>query len=294
MQLHFETAFYWTTGIHFTDNCGFGLTQNRLRQTLMTRRFLHSFIPCMLLLGLMVGNNAVAEEIRISTGEYPPWTSKQLSEGGYINMLVRKAFNEVGVSVTYDYMPWNRALEATRVGQYPASSFWGYDPARDTDFSLSDRIHTDPILLAHRQDLDYPAWETLKDLNAFVFGATRGYTYTADFWQLIDSNVLRVSVSNSDLENLEKLIDGHIDFFPISRTTGRYLLHKNFTEARFDQIRFDSRPINSSLDFLLFSKAHPDAELLREKFNQGLARLKARGLPEKLLKSYMSACCSFD
>ncbi len=234
-----------------------------------------------------------AETVRIATGDYPPWTSSELPEGGFINMLVTKAFHEVGIDVEYDYIPWKRALEATRIGQYHASSFWGHDPVRDTDFVLSEPIHYDPIVLAHPKDLEFPNWQLLEQLEGFVFGATRGYTYSEGFWKLIDSDVLRVSVSNTDVENLEKLVAGQIDFFPISKATGRYLLHKYFTQAEADTIAFHSKPVNSSLDFLLFPRHHEETPALLEKFNRGLTLLREKTSVHELEQAYIKRCCEF-
>ena len=235
-----------------------------------------------------------AEVVRIASGEYPPWTSAELPDGGYINLLVKRAFNNVGIDVEFDYMPWNRALEATRVGHYLASSFWGHDPARDPDFLLSESIHIDPIVLSYNKRTPMIKWKKLEDLKGYVFGATRGYTYAEGFWEKADSDVLRVSVVNDDVSNLKKLISGDIDLFPISRLTALYLLNKHFSPEEAKQITFDTRPINSSLDYLLFTRAKAEAEPLLKRFNEGLAKLNQTHSSKQMLKAYIDECCSTE
>lgn len=243
---------------------------------------------------LFAAHSANAEDpVRIASGEYPPWASKDLPSGGFINLVVKAAFKEEGIHVEFDYLPWNRALEATKVGIYVASSFWGYDSVREPDFLHSHIIFRDPVVLFYnRNRTQLPPWDTLESLSGSVFGATRGYTYSDGFWQMAEQDILRVSVANDDITNLRKLIDGQIDLFPISRPTGLYLLNRNFTKEESANIRFDTKPINSSLDYLLFTRAKPEGKVLMEKFNAGLAKLKSEGRIDTMLSDYMETCCS--
>lgn len=250
--------------------------------------------PAVLALMLLLSCSAsVAETLRIASGEYPPWATKELPDGGYINLIVTMAFDQVGIDAQFDYMPWNRALEATRVGSYMASSFWGRDPAREVDFLHSDTIYHDPIVLAYKPEHTDATWARLEDLRGYIFGATRGYTYSEGFWNLAKQDVLRVSIANNDVDNLKKLIQGQIDFFPISKITGRYLLHQQFSRQEASQITFDTKPINASQDHLLFTRAKPEARALMLKFNRGLALLRESHDIKALRTRYMNKCCAF-
>lgn len=74
---------------------------------------------------LLISINTKSETVKIATGDFPPWTSESLPHGGFINRVVSSAFKLSGVDVEFHYLPWKRALEATKVGQFHASSFWG-------------------------------------------------------------------------------------------------------------------------------------------------------------------------
>lgn len=248
-------------------------------------------VVLVLLLGSFSALVHSEQSITIASGEYPPWTSESLPHGGYMNLIVSLAFKESGIQVNYEYMPWNRALEATKQGKYPASSFWGYDPARGNTVRYSNVILTDPIVLFYNTKRPVSHWENLADLKEYRFGATRGYTYSRGFWELAKQDVLRVSVANDDIENLRKLIDGTIDIFPISQLTGNFLLSRNFRKAERIQIESDSKPINSSEDFLLFSSAWQGVDSLISKFNSGLQIVKDKGYLEKYHEEFLSNCC---
>tara|TARA_R110001592_G_scaffold65716_1_gene201716 strand:+ start:30029 stop:30790 length:762 start_codon:yes stop_codon:yes gene_type:complete len=227
-----------------------------------------------LILMTFVSMSIKAETIRVATGEYPPWTSESLPHGGFINHIVSSAFELSDIQVEFHYLPWKRALEATKVGQFHASSFWGADIERRQDFFYSDVVRNDSFVLFHRKSLAPFEWNSLTELTHLRIGATLGYSYSKDFWNLANNDSLRVSVENNDLTNLERLINGEIDLFPLSELTGYYLLNKHFSSQQSASIDVNLKPINSGKDFILFSQAIPGNDKYLNLFNKGLEELK--------------------
>ena len=223
---------------------------------------------------LFVSANSFAEIIHIATGEYPPLTSESLDHGGYINRIVSSAFALSNIEVKYHYMPWKRALETTRIGQFQASSFWGDSKKRHKDFIHSDVIDKIHFIFFYRTLNKNFTWNTLNDLQHYKIGATRGYTYTEAFWSLKNKDQFRISIANDDTENLKRLIKGQIDIFPISKLTGMFLLSKNFTKDEAAKVSLYPKALSQGKNLLLFSKLSPGNEVLVEKFNQGLKILK--------------------
>jgi polar amino acid transport system substrate-binding protein len=233
-------------------------------------------IYALLLFTPMTGN---AETIRIATGEYPPWTSASLAQGGYINNVVKEAFSLYGVDVEFDYMPWKRALEATRLGQYHASSFWGESKERQKDFLHSDSIENIYfVFFYNKQRFKEPfEWQQLRDAMHYKVGATRSYTYTQEFWNLSQESGTRVSIANRDIDSLHKLVNGKIDLFPISEFTGKYLLHSNFSDNEVKSIGINSKPLSKGKNYILFSKKiNLNAEYVKM-LNMGLKKLQQQG-----------------
>ncbi len=215
-----------------------------------------------------------AETLKIASGEYPPWTSEALPHGGFINHIVSSAFELSDIQVEFHYLPWKRALEATRVGQFHASSFWGENKDREGDFYYSDVIQDDSFVFFHKKSLPPFEWKSLSDLSHLRIGATLGYTYTEEFWKLANNDTLRVSVRNDDLTNLSQLINGEIDLFPLSELTGYYLLNKHFSKEQAAKIGVNLKPLNLGKDFILFSRSIAGNEKYLKLFNQGLNKLK--------------------
>jgi len=217
-----------------------------------------------------------AETINIATGEYPPWTSESLPHGGYINHIVTSAFALSNIKVKFHYMPWKRALEATRVGQFHASSFWGNNEERRKNYYHSNVINNANFVFFYRKQGNKFTWERLQDLAPYIIGATRGYTYTEEFWDLANTNKLRVSLANNDILNLKKLIEGKIDLFPISKLTGHYLLNRHFSTNEAATLSVNPKPLALGKDFILFSKEAQGSKSFLKKFNEGLKTLKAQ------------------
>jgi|TARA_R110002049_G_scaffold98717_2_gene240505 polar amino acid transport system substrate-binding protein len=230
---------------------------------------------------LLLSIDVTAETVQVATGEFPPWTSESLPHGGYINRVVSSAFELSGIEVKFHYLPWKRALEATKVGQFHASSFWGPNKNRQRDLYHSDIIETDSFVFFHKKSFPYFHWQRFTDLSIFRIGATRGYTYSEEFWNLADNDRLRVSVANNDLINLKRLIKDEIDLLPLSKLTGHYLLNKYFSKNESAEITFNKKAINSGKDYILFSRAVPGNDRYLVLFNKGLKQLKINNTLQK-------------
>jgi polar amino acid transport system substrate-binding protein len=223
---------------------------------------------------ILLYTSAKAETIKIATSELPPWASESLPYGGLINRIVASAFKISGIEVEFHYLPWKRALNATKVGQYHASSFWEADKSYEHDFYHSDLIETDAVVFFHKKSLSPFHWENLSDLSALRIGTTRGCSYTEDFLDLAEADQLRVSVTNDELTNLKRLVKGEIDLFPLSKSAGDYLLNNYFSEQEASEIVADPKNINSGKSYILFSRQIPGNDRYLALFNKGLKQLK--------------------
>ena len=232
--------------------------------------------------GLIVNSTWAEETIRISTLEYAPWTGKNLKDNGFVNHVITEAFKRKGYTVKYSYLPWQRALTETKNGKYSALSYVYWSKNREKEFFLSDPISEEKIVLFHLKTKPLKDWKTLDDLKDYQFGATRGYTYTKEFWEAAASKRLKVDVADSDIQNFKKLLAGRIDIFPSGLVNGYSILKKEFNQSISRLISFDPKPLSQTTGHLAFTRNRKDSENLLRIFNQGLAELKKEGLFDKL------------
>ena len=233
--------------------------------------------------GFPVGNLFVdslfAEEtITIATLDYAPWTGKNLKNNGFVNHVIDEAFKRKGRMVKFTYLPWKRAVAETESGQYSALSYVYWSKDREKEFYLSDPISEEKIVLFHLKSNPIKDWKTLEDLKEYKFGATRGYTYTKEFWDAANSKQLLVDVANSDLQNFKKLLAGRIDIFPSGLVNGTSILKKEFDAGKLQLLSVHPKPLSITTGHLAFTRRRDNSESLVRIFNQGLAQLKKEGV----------------
>ena len=119
--------------------------------------------------------------ISISTGEYPPWTSKDLKYDGFVNHVITESFKREGYIVQYKYYPWKRNYIQAKKGKFHATSYWYYSKEREKNFYYSDPVSIEKIVFFHLKLNPMKDWGTLNDLKSYRIGATREYTYTKEF-----------------------------------------------------------------------------------------------------------------
>lgn len=218
------------------------------------------------------------ETIRITTGEFAPWTSASLRHSGFTSHVISEAFKLEGYEVEFTFYPWKRAYESAKDGRnFQATSYWYPSEDRAKDFIYSDPIQTDATVFFHLEGNPPPEWKTLADLKGLRIGATSGFTYTAEFWELGRSGQLDIQEANSDELNFRKLLRGRIDLFPSDPLVGQKILLEAFGKRAASQVTYDPKPMVAPTGHLLFSRKAANAEKLAADFNRGLAELRESG-----------------
>ena len=226
----------------------------------------------------VVDNASAGEIITIATLEYSPWTGHNLKSNGFVNHVITEAFKQKGYTVKFTYLPWKRGVIETKSGKYSALSYVYLSKDRDKEFFLSDPISEEKIVFFHLKSNPIKDWKTLDDLKKYKFGATRGYTYTKEFWQTIESKRLKADLTDNDMQNFKKLFAGRIDIFPSGLVNGISLLQKEFDASKSHLISFHPKPLSEITGHLAFSRNRQASENLLQIFTDGLAKLKEEGL----------------
>ena len=251
------------------------------------------FVAFLVVIGLFgsslnVYSASTEKTVTIATLEYPPWTGEKLKHDGFVNHVITESFQLMGYTAAYTYLPWKRGLAETRDGKYSALSYVYLSKERGKEFYLSDPISEEKIVLFHLKSNPIRDWTTLDDLKNYKFGATRGYTYTKEFWEAAESKRLEVDETDSDEQNFKKLLAGRIDIFPSGLVNGYSILKKEFDAGTSDLITFHPKPLSQTTGHLAFSRSRKDSENLLRVFNQGLAELKKRGLYDKFREDLLA------
>ncbi|GGD67993.1 ABC transporter substrate-binding protein [Lacimicrobium alkaliphilum] len=221
------------------------------------------------------------ESIDIATGEWPPYTSASLPQDGYVNHVVRSAFGEMGIQVSFIYQPWARSYEGAKKGDYAATSYWYQDPKHQADFLLSTPLTKEKVVFFRRKSGRPLHWDELADFDDLRIGLSRSYTYTQALWEYANANPHRISVVNTDTQNIKMLLLERIDLFPVQELVGWNLVHGLFAPEQANRIETLQPPLSEKTGHLLFPKRNAGSERWRDLFNRGLDKLKKKGLLEQ-------------
>ena len=198
-------------------------------------------LACLL---LPVPGMTASAPVRLATLEWRPYVSSHLAGNGFTAEVVSAAAARLDMLVQFDYLPWVRAM---KLGA-SAAQFNGYFPAYYTEeralaCHFSAPVGTSTIGLAYLKAAPV-VWRTLNDLQQVKIGTVLGYSNGKEFDALVASKALDVEVSETDLQNLKKLLAQRSRAIVIDRLVLRYLLitEPSLAGAR-GKIEFDAKPL---------------------------------------------------
>lgn len=206
---------------------------------------------CALLLGYSVPLQA--SSLVFTNGEWPPFMSASLPNGGLITQKVTRALAFHNVKVSYEYYPWGRAYSLAKEGQYPATIAWAPTAQRREEFYFSDPIFYGDKVFFHLKSLPFD-WKDIRDLKSYNIGATQDYTYGQAFDDAVVTGTIKVSFAIKDTLNVKKLLAGRIDLFPMDKEVGRYLIAR-LPPSQSQKVTFHPTPVLSTPYHVLVSRA---------------------------------------
>lgn len=247
-----------------------------------------------LLFFISIPSFAVTKEIKLSTLNWEPYVGEKLVSEGIMSEIVRAALNKEGYSLKLEFYPWARALLESEKASAGIDGTLGayYDKLKEEKYVFSDPIFDSPVgLYIRKVDKSKINYKVEKDLNKtyarmknLSFGIVRSYVNEEKF----DANkTLNKKETNSDENNIKKLLAGRIDTIFIDKYVALHLFDINSEiRAGKSQLMFLTPPIHVHKLFIIWSKAAADYKLKVKMFNDGLKKLKNSGEFKKIQQKY--------
>ncbi len=209
--------------------------------------------------------------LRLSTGDYEPFTGSQLPQGGPLTELVRRAFAEAGYVVEIDFLPWKRGYSGAMDGSYDATFPYGRNAERERDFLFSESFFT----LDRRMYFRSGSAVNPADPSTFkgkTYCSPVGHTLYKEFTSLVEHKELNVQTAPNHASCAKMMAAARVDFFVTTADAGELAMAK---AGLAEPLPYD--PFGKSENHLLIAKTHPKARELMDAFNKGIAALKAKG-----------------
>lgn len=230
-----------------------------------------------------------AATIRLTTLEWPPYTSQSLPDGGLIGHIVKRAFAEVGLVVEFDFYPWQRAV---RLAADPAHPYSGYFPEYLSE-NVPSLWRSSPSLgksfLGMAQQPGPPIrWQRLEELAPYRIGVVEGYVNNREFDALIASKRLNIFAVHQDLLNLRKLQRDRLDMAVIDRDVFYWLVaHDDRLQSA--GLRFHPKILDQKTLHIMF---RPDKQVLQQQIARAIAKLDIVQLSEHYHRRYLQPALS--
>ena len=219
---------------------------------------------------------ATAETVRITNGEWSPFTSEQLPYNGPLSRIVLEAFALEGVSVEYGYFPWKRAYEMAKNGKWDGSVGWAPSARHLQDFYMSKPVIYVNKALFHLKTTPFD-WKSIDDLSNWRLGGTAGYSYGVEWDQAAKSKRIKVDEVATDEQNIRKLLLKRIDVMAMEVDVANYLMSKLLTPEEAARITSHPKLVMNTSICLALSRQLDTSPGLLVRFNRGLQRLKDSG-----------------
>ncbi|MCG8618668.1 MAG: transporter substrate-binding domain-containing protein [Desulfobacterales bacterium] len=220
---------------------------------------------------------ATAGTVTIATGEWPPFSGKNLDGYGLHSKIIDKVFKEMGHEVQFKFMPWKRVYELTKKGDYIATFTWSKIPERQKEVLYPENELAVSKEVGFYKKSKFPNGLDIKNLddikakNLRVVGIT-SYWYekplkekgikanlvsTADLaWKMLNGDRADILIENSDVGKAESLVILGAD-----------------SDGKFAT----SSPLKTQQMYLIFSKHHPDSAEMIKSYDAAVTQLKASG-----------------
>lgn len=231
-----------------------------------------------LFMALCLSSANAADVLNLAIGEWAPFTSEKDPKAKLLESVVTEAFKLEGVEVKYSYFPWKRSSSMVEDGSSDGSFPWGRTAEREATFVYAKApIMTDESVYFFPKNSGFD-WKSLDDLKKYRVGVTIGYKNEAIYRS---RGIVADAVPQEEM-NFKKLAAGRLDVYETSKEVGYSLIAKYLSAEEAKLITHHPRVAEQSDYYIIFSKKNPKAKIYADKFDAGLAKLKASGAYAKI------------
>lgn len=237
---------------------------------------------------VLLSTQAMAKEIILAADPWPPFNMAIGGEQeGYIVDIARLIFEAAGYKVIYKNVPWQRAIEGTRSGNYTGVIGASKRDAKGFVFP-AEELSRNYLSFYVRKDSRWK-FEGPASIESIKIGVAAGYDYRHWLNKYIrhhseDESRVQVVASGDPLEeNLKKLIAGRIDAIVGSEAA---ICFKAREMGILDKIKPAGYGVEPAYIYIAFSPNLPTSPILARQLSIGIRNLRRSGRLKDILDKY--------
>lgn len=243
----------------------------------------------MLLFALIVAASKVciADEITLVADVWCPYNCKaDDTQKGILLEIAKRAFSKQGLHVSYQVVPWARAIEETRTGKYDA--IMGAYKSDAPDFIFPEQalaVSHDVFFVSKDSKWKYV---NLASLSHVSLGVIRDYAYGEPLDSYIAKHFedpTRIQVSSGDdalKASVKKLLSGRLQVVVEDRAVMSYYIQQNKLQGQI----IEAGEVGSDNVFIAFSPAKPNSKKWARLISDTMLELKSSGAYDQLMSKY--------
>lgn len=225
-----------------------------------------------------------ADTIKLTSLEWPPYTSAAMKEQGASVAVAKAAFKAMGHDLVVEFYPWKRAVHLAKEGKFDGYFPEYYSESLKQDFVLSEPMGSGPLGFAELKSKPV-TWSSLNDLKKYTVGVVSGYVNTTDFDKMVADKSIKASEASDDVKNLLKLSSGRTDLAVVDQNVMSYLLASDpKLKKQAGKLQFNSTLLEDKQLYVCFKKG-PRGEKLAGILNEGLKKIDVKGIMKNYLDS---------
>lgn len=232
-----------------------------------------------LMLGLLCSTPAWSEKIVAAADPYPPYIDPGNPKQGISMQIVRAALASQGYEVEIRFVPWARALDGVKNGEYDILPNAWWTQERATFLLYSEPYMKNEIKFIKRKGSPFE-YQGLASLTGKTVGIVRGYGYGDEFLNATNFNKPEVA---EVLQNINKLVLGRIDLTLEDEIVARALIASRAPNL-LKQIEFTHNALSTRQLYVTSGLKNPRRKAIIAAFNKGLAIIKANGTLDTILR----------
>ena len=234
----------------------------------------------LLALALLLGSTALSAQTITAAGDpWPPFLDPDNPQQGVATELVKAAFASQGDELKLDFVPWQRALEGVKEGEYDVLIGAWKTQEREGFLKYSEPYMFNDVKFIKKKGSDFE-YSGMDSLTGKTIGTVRGYGYGDAFENA--TNFKREDAANL-MPSILKVIGGRIDLTLEDEVVAKSLISKENPEA-LEQIEFVAKPMSSNGLYVASGLKNPKHDEIIASLNKGMAAIKADGTFDAILK----------
>lgn len=242
-------------------------------------------IACFLLL---LPAFAWSETVTLVADEWPPYNGvPNSSEEGCLVDIARAVFEPEGIQVTYLLMPWRRAVESTRTGDY--NGLIGASKTDAPDFIFPVEELSRNVLAFYVRTESNWQFRQRSDIRDVALGVIAGYDYRRwllDYIEAHRDEARRVQVMTGTQplqRNIQKLLSDRIGAIVDNEAV---ILDVARRMGIGDRIKLAGYGTEIAFIYIAFSPNHPESRRYAKLLSEGIVSLRKSGRLDKIFSRY--------